>query len=153
VDYREVKHLKIALDKGMVREDFKCVNLLNDDKEQPNARLLKVQPDSFTKRLHRYVYQLLYIADIPYSRVFRGKSVIPIMHFYLGMRPYLNKKQCTDCRECIPICPVNAIKIPQRSIDANLCMPVRCMKCIPACPENAIGIRGRKVPNNSLEYV
>ena len=148
-DYRQVGHLRIALDKGIVKEDFKIVDLMHQADERAILSPLTVQPDSLAQKLHRLIYQLVYIADTPYSKLLKGKSIIPLMHFYLGMRPYLDIGRCTDCGECVPICPVNAIKIPQRSINANLCMPVRCMKCIAACPENAISARGRKVPNNS----
>lgn len=144
-NYREVGHLKMALDKGIVREDFKCINLLNENEESSTPRPLTVEPDSLAHKLHQLIYQLLYFVDIPYSKLFRGKSIIPLMHFYFGIRPHLDKRKCTDCGDCVTICPVNAIKIPHRSIDADLCTPVRCMKCIPACPENAISAKGRNI--------
>ncbi len=144
-DYREVGHLKIALDKGVAKEDFKCVNLLNENEESSTPRPLTVEPDSLAQKLHRLIYQLLYLVDIPYSKLFRGKSIIPKMHFYFGIRPHLDRRRCTDCGDCVPICPVNAIKIPERRIVADLCMSVRCMRCIPVCPESAISTKGRNV--------
>jgi ferredoxin len=146
VDYRTVGHLKMALQKGLVGEDFVYVNLANEN-EGVTSSLSTAEPDSLKQKLHRRIYQLVYFADIPYSKLFGGKSIIPKMHFYFGIRPYLDRSLCTDCGDCVPICPVNAIKIPQRTIDADLCMPVRCMRCIPACPENAIRAKGRDVHN------
>ena len=144
-DYRKVGHLKIALDKGIVKENFKIVNPIYNRLEEATLALLTVQLDSLAQKLHRLIYKLVYAFDIAYSKLFRGRSIIAFMHFYFGIRPYIDKRKCTDCGDCVPICPVNAIKIPERRIDVKKCMPVRCMKCISACPENVISTRVRKL--------
>ena len=142
-DYRKIGHLKIALDRGMAKENVNIIKLINSGTEKTTLSYFPDQPDSLMKKLHRLIYQLVYLVDIPYAKVFRGQSIIPLMHFYFGIRPFLDRKKCTDCGDCVPICPVDAIKIPERRIVANLCMPVRCMKCIPVCPESAIRLKGR----------
>ena len=148
-DYRKVGHLKIALDKGIAKEDFKCVNLMQDHDRQATFSPLTVQPDSLARKLHRLIYQLVYIADTPYSKLFKGKSIIPKMHFYFGIRPYLDKRRCTDCGDCVRVCPVNAIHIPDRKIDSNACGRLRCLKCVEVCPTKAIEVRGRDVERYS----
>jgi uncharacterized protein (DUF362 family)/ferredoxin len=148
INYLEVKYLKKAIDKEIVREDYeiKCLNHDNDSLE--GYVRLGIQQRRLIFYLRRLIYQLCYIADIFYSRIYNGQSLIPLMHYYLGVRPYLNKNKCTCCGDCIPICPVHAIKIPEKKIIPKLCMPVRCLKCIPVCQENAISLRGTDVKQN-----
>ena len=53
--------------------------------------------------------------------------------------------RCLGCDLCVPACPVNAILMPERVIDAKRCMQVRCLQCIPRCPEKALSVKGRDV--------
>jgi uncharacterized protein (DUF362 family)/NAD-dependent dihydropyrimidine dehydrogenase PreA subunit len=145
VNYRFVGHIRLALEAGLAQEDYHVIPLSQWDVERDFYPAADYQKDSISKKLHTLSYQLMYLSDIPYAWICRGKSLVPKVHFYLGIRPKLDPHKCTDCRDCVSICPVNAIQIPQRRIDHSLCSQVRCLKCIDICPFNAIQIKGRRL--------
>ncbi len=103
------------------------------------------EKESMAKKLLRLSYQLMYLSDIPYSRSLEDKSLIPKIHFYLGIRPKSDRRKCTACGEGVSICPVDAIRMPEKRIDPSLCMKMRCLECVQACPESAISIREHRV--------
>ena len=144
-DYRDIKHINLALEKGLVKDDYKVISLLPEAPDENPETSLITKKESLSKKLLRLSYQLMYLTDIPYSRLFKGKSLIPKIHFYLGIRPKLDRRKCTACGDCVPICPVDAIRMPEKRIDASSCMKSRCLKCVHICPENAISVRGRNV--------
>jgi ferredoxin len=92
----------------------------------------------------RKSYQAMYGLDWVKCSLVGGTSIVPYIHFYLGVRPALDRKKCTICLKCVPVCPVGAIDMPEMKINSGLCMKVRCMKCADACPESAIRIIGRE---------
>ena len=59
-------------------------------------------------------------------------------------RPVFIKKRCAGCKDCVNICPVEALKInpdnPRKVIFANnIC--IHCFCCSEVCPHNAIEIK------------
>ena len=49
---------------------------------------------------------------------------------------------CNACRECIKICPENAITLEENKASINEILCSGCGACIPSCPENAIDQQG-----------
>ena len=145
VNYQDVPHISLALEEGLVEKDFRVRWLGQKDQNRNLHSAIPVNKVSISKKLHRRSYQLMYSFDILYSWVFKKRSLIPKLHFYLGIRPKLNSNKCNNCGECLSACPVKAIIIDQKRIDPSRCMLVRCLKCVQACPESAITIRGREV--------
>jgi uncharacterized protein (DUF362 family)/NAD-dependent dihydropyrimidine dehydrogenase PreA subunit len=145
VNYNDVGHLKIALHEGFVSENLEYLNPINGNNAEAAFPSFPIYSESLREKLHRWLYRVAYLADIPLSRLLKGQSIIPPMHYYFGMRPKIEVSKCTQCGECAAVCPVDAVKIHEKSISAELCMPVRCMKCVNACPENAIRPRGLRV--------
>lgn len=149
--WKDVKHIRFSVEKEQDSLSFKTIDVSSTSKETTQAGQGDSVPDigkwsdSLSKKIHRSIYQALYFTDILYSRLRKNHSIIPVLHYYFGIRPVLDKKQCNECGDCLPVCPVDAIFIHERRIDAKRCMPVRCLKCVSACPEKAISIRGRNV--------
>lgn len=143
INYRDVGHLRLALEKGPAQEKYKVISIGQKDEEICPSPPATSQQKFLSEILSRFAYQVMYFADILYSLIRRRKSLIPWIHFYFGIRPKLDSDKCTECGMCLSACPVQAIRISQRRIVASLCMPVRCLRCIQACPESAINIRGR----------
>jgi uncharacterized protein (DUF362 family)/NAD-dependent dihydropyrimidine dehydrogenase PreA subunit len=142
VDYRGVAHINFALRQGLARQGYQAVSLSQRDTLEDFHLTPINQEDSIWEMLHRLSYQLIYLSDIPYAWLSKGKSLIPRAHFYLGTRPKIDPKKCTECGDCVPVCPVNAIQIPGRRIIPSQCMRVRCLECVRICPESAIRVLG-----------
>jgi len=158
LNWQDVKHIKLTVDEQPDTLPFKTINVSekidadsSEIKETVSAPSIQKWQDSLSKKIHRSIYQALYFLDIFYSRVRKQRSIIPVLHYYFGIRPVLDKKRCNDCGLCLPVCPVNAINIPKRSINAKRCMPVRCLECVTACPEDAISVRGRNVDPSMIK--
>lgn len=151
LNWKDVKHIKLSVEKDRHCLPYELIDISDANLDAIRTPQKKSTPgigkwsDSFSKRIHRLIYQGLYFIDILYSRIRKNHSIIPVLHYYVGIRPVLNSQQCNGCGDCLPVCPVDAIFINERRIDARRCMPVRCLKCVTACPENAISVRGMNV--------
>jgi uncharacterized protein (DUF362 family)/ferredoxin len=98
-------------------------------------------------RFYRFTFQTAYRVDLVLSHLFPKTSIIPHVHFWLGIRPHVTQARCTGCAECVQVCPVEAIRVDQVArISAKRCMELRCLRCVEACPERAIEIRGMRRP-------
>lgn len=97
-------------------------------------------------RLYRLLFDAMYRADVPFSRLSGGRSLIPWVHYYLGVRPALDPRRCDGCGACLAACPLDAIDLPRRHIVAGRCMRLRCLRCHDVCPRQAIVLRGWRRP-------
>ena len=84
-------------------------------------------------------YKMVYQVDRAMHKLI-GRSILPYVHYYLGIRPAIDAARCTRCGFCEKACPVGAIK--NGKIQAKKCMQVRCMRCLDACPKGAIALKG-----------
>ncbi|MFX0200664.1 MAG: DUF362 domain-containing protein, partial [Candidatus Hodarchaeota archaeon] len=142
VNHKNVEHIRLALDEGLAQERYDVIFLSSKDGEHKFCPTLHYQEDGISRKVHRLGYQLMYLCDIPYSRIRGGQSLIPKAHFYFGIRPKLDPRKCTDCGDCLAVCPQNAIQLSHRRIVASLCEPVRCLKCFQVCKKSAISVHG-----------
>lgn len=57
------------------------------------------------------------------------------------MKLTIDPQVCINCKECIAICPMDAIKdvFGYAEIDEDRC--VRCRMCLTVCPVDAIKVR------------
>lgn len=100
-------------------------------------------------RLHRALMWALYAADMIFEPLLRGQSLIPLAHWYFGVRPSIIRARCDACGECAAVCPVDAVDVPSKRIRRSACMVVRCMRCLEACPLNAIKLAGLRKPKRA----
>jgi uncharacterized protein (DUF362 family)/NAD-dependent dihydropyrimidine dehydrogenase PreA subunit len=138
----EVPHISGAVQAGLMA-DYQLVGA-----DLPAVET-STRSGSLGRRLHRALIQGAYVADIPYAAVRPGRSILPRLHFELGLKPHIKAEACTECGDCVPVCPVDAIDIPARRILPERCECLRCLKCVAACPENAIEVVGWRRPSKA----
>ncbi len=97
---------------------------------------------SLKEWLYRLFFRAMYVADLPYARVFPKRSLIPAIHYWLGLRPHLEKRLCNRCGVCVEVCPMDAVDVQAQKVVAARCMHLRCLRCVSACPQQAIYLRG-----------
>jgi len=88
------------------------------------------------------------------SRIYQGDQAIPdikkavIEDKFRGL-PLIDRQSCSNCHECIDICPTNAIN-QDISIDMGKC--IFCGDCEKKCPSNAIKFTNfHKISSTSRE--
>ena len=114
--------------------------------DTPDLPELKSQSMSIGTRVHRALMQGAFAADLPYSTLKGGRSLLPRLHFEIGVKPQLIASRCTECGDCVPVCPVDAIDLSAKRIIPERCECLRCLKCVAICPEDAIEVKGWRRP-------
>ena len=66
--------------------------------------------------------------------------------FHIEDYPSFDKSKCTNCNDCINICPVNAIS-KDIVIDKDKC--VKCLGCVESCKEGALTAQWSNAENRS----
>lgn len=73
-----------------------------------------------------------------------------------NIAPDVDKKACTGCRNCIPVCPGNAISIYRKKAVICSSKCIGCAECITFCPHGAIKINwnesSRVFQEKMMEY-
>ncbi len=106
--------------------------------------------DSVRERAHRAAYSAFYLVDEVKARTVGGRSILPDLHWSLGVHPELGSLSDAELARLADACPVGAIDIRARRIDAAKCMPVRCMECLRIATEpGAVRLRGLNPPRSS----
>lgn len=101
--------------------------------------------------LRRAAYAASYAFDHLQSRLFRGPSLLPVLHWHFGVHPELAPALSPQqIAEVARSCPVGAIA-PDGTIRRNLCAPVRCLSCERAHP-NLVQLRGLRPPTPSASH-
>jgi len=100
--------------------------------------------------LHRAMYSAFYLADEIKTRLFGGTSLIPRLHWSLGVHPELGRVSDAELKRLAESCTVGAIDLTRRCILREKCMPVRCMACLRASREpGGVVLKGFNPPRSS----
>lgn len=103
--------------------------------------------DAPRDRFHRAMYSAFYLVDEVKTRTVGGPSLIPHLHWNLGVHPEIGRLSDAELERLAALCPVGAIDVGERRIVAEKCMPVRCMMCLRAATEpDAIRLKGLNPP-------
>lgn len=130
VDYKSIPHI-YAPDEQNGFSYVELSEIVHYDNK------IKERSKHFSRQSKKY--KIMYSVDLLFYSICKF-SFIPYAHYFLGLRPYVNKKKCKKCGLCEKICPVNAIN--GQKISIKKCFNVRCLRCLDACPYHAIEKRG-----------
>jgi len=120
------------------------------------SKIAVVDPDDYMAKLRQSFDPLS--AAPSRKRTFYDRVTDALNHTVLMPRPTINSSDCTNCGDCVRICPVSAIASNSlrnpKIIHADC---ADCHLCIGACPEGAIDTRFigiakalRRLTNSSL---
>ncbi|MGA1791283.1 MAG: DUF362 domain-containing protein [bacterium] len=136
IDPNEVKHLKKT----------KAYTIEGDI---PDAFPPCSKTSSLKNRFHRMLYSILYWADDIKCSILGGNSIIPLLHWYLGIHPELGDVTESELKHLSMFCPVGAINIEKRKIIKEKCLKVRCLKCYRELGRGKVKLKGFNRPKDS----
>jgi uncharacterized protein (DUF362 family)/Pyruvate/2-oxoacid:ferredoxin oxidoreductase delta subunit len=138
-DPESIGYVRLALQATPASAHYRVVGT------DPGGSVLSA--DSHAGLGYRLAFSWLYRVDHLLSRFVPHVSIIPYVHYWLGIRPHVVRSKCTACGDCALVCPVGAIHVDQTAhISVKRCMRLRCLRCTEVCREKAIEIRGARRP-------
>ena len=108
----------------------------------PDELPLPVTGSFFKERIYRMTYSTLYRLDTIKCSLLGGNSMIPSLHWYLGIHPKIGKVTQEELEELSLLCPVGAINIEKRNITREKCARIRCLKCYHQSKSGKVILRG-----------
>ncbi|MDC7225797.1 MAG: DUF362 domain-containing protein [Spirochaetales bacterium] len=72
---------------------------------------------------------------------FLTPKIIKSLQTRLSPKPVFRSGKCTQCGECVRICPAEALEIADTAINIDYDKCIRCFCCHEACPFDAIAIK------------
>ena len=103
---------------------------------------------STKERLHRALYAGFYYFDELKSKTIGGQSIIPHLHWTLGIHPDLSQVPADRLPELAQICPVKAIDPTNGRLKKELCIHVRCLRCYFEDPTGSVKLKGLNHKNS-----
>lgn len=105
------------------------------------------KPDTLRNRVHRGLYAAFYWTDMVKARTVGGNSIIPWLHWYLGVHPVISPGVSdADLDTLVDLCPVGAIDRETRGVVRDRCVRVRCLKCLREGPAGTVRLGGLNPP-------
>lgn len=101
--------------------------------------------NSLRKRVHRMLYAIGFFLDELKCSNLGGKSIIPSLHWHLGVHPEIHNVTSEEIHRLSLICPVGAIDLHKRKIIKEKCVEVRCLRCHYSLP-NKVLLKGFNLP-------
>lgn len=111
----------------------------------PEERILSDKA-TVKERFHRLLYSCFYYLDECKCRLFGGTSLIPHLHWVLGVHPDVKNVPADRLDEVAHICPIDAISVKQRKVLKEKCLTVRCLRCYTQDPTGKVILKGFNAP-------
>jgi uncharacterized protein (DUF362 family) len=98
--------------------------------------------DSLKEKFHRLLYSVFYRLDKIKCSLWDGDSIIPWLHWYLGIHPEIGEITTEELRDLASLCKVDAISVEEGRIIRERCIKVRCLKCYNEAEPGKVLLRG-----------
>ena len=128
LDLGRMPMLKVAVERGYLREDFSDVTIVGDSMEDLIAKDFKGPSTYAGPEMTRY-------ADFN-----RMSGMGFTLMKKAALRPHIHKDKCIDCMKCIRICPVKTIKMENKKPSINYMKCINCYCCHEMCDTRAISL-------------
>jgi uncharacterized protein (DUF362 family) len=102
--------------------------------------------DSWKERFYRTIYSSFYWLDDLKCSLLGGDSIIPYLHWHLGIHPEIGRVTEEERKALSSLCPVGAIDVEKGDIVRSRCYKVRCLKCYNRDKPERIRLRGYNLP-------
>jgi uncharacterized protein (DUF362 family) len=138
VDYRSVHHI--------VSADFAGHTYRVEGDTPTGAGEGGVAAPSTPGLAYRLVFQSAFGLDWLLSALGRKESILPEIHWYLGVRPAVGEADREGLRHAADLCPIGAVDVGRGLIIKERCIRVRCLRCLSAEPKGTIVLKGLRKP-------
>ena len=112
-------HLKIALEREMIKEDL--IEVYPQD--WPKFKIRDFMPSSPSL-----------IESIP-------KPLLKVLGKFLKFYPVIERRECKRCQLCLKVCPAKAIEVIREGLRINLNNCIGCMCCAEVCLYGAVRVK------------
>lgn len=102
---------------------------------------------SLKERVHRIMYSCFYLLDECKCRMIGGTSLIPHLHWTLGVHPDVSAVSAQALPDVARLCPVDAISVAQHKVLKERCYKVRCLRCYTQDPTGLVVLKGLNPPS------
>jgi len=102
--------------------------------------------NSLKECFHRMVYSSFYYLDELNCGLLGRNSVIPELHWQLGVHPDVSRVDQERIAEVCALCPVEAIDPEKRVVRKERCITVRCLRCYQYDPTGQVVLKGLNPP-------
>lgn len=105
---------------------------------------------SFKESLHRLLYSAFYRLDRIKCSFLGGDSIIPSLHWHLGIHPEIGDITKEELQSLVSLCEVGAISVEDGKIIKERCIKVRCLKCYNEAKTGKIILKGLNRPKKKI---
>jgi uncharacterized protein (DUF362 family) len=106
---------------------------------------------SLPERFHRMMYSAFYRLDSLKCSLFGGDSIIPSLHWHLGVHPEIGEITTEELHYLASLCEMDAISVNEGKILKEKCIKVRCLKCYHEAKPGKIVLKGLNSPKGSIK--
>lgn len=98
--------------------------------------------NSLSHLIYKKVYTFFYWLDEHKCSFWGGNSILPLIHWYFGLRPEIGTTDREALKQLSFICPIGAIDPVKGKIIKEKCVQVRCLKCYYSSEKGVVRLRG-----------
>ena len=116
----------------------------------PDESPVFTDKSSLKERFHRVLYSAFYWLDDIKCSTLGGNSVLPLLHWYLGIHPKIGKVTSEELKHLASLCQIGAISVDEGRIIKEKCIKARCLRCYREAKSGMIVLKGFNPPQERV---